>query len=99
MFDGLTKDEHWSAVCRTRDDGFVVGPRLEALEIYDRVGGGDSFASGLFYGLLEGKSVAEALAYGVAHGALAMTTPGDTSMASLAEVERLVRGGGARVQR
>ncbi|MFN8224858.1 MAG: sugar kinase [Gaiellales bacterium] len=89
----------WSAVCRTRDDGFVIGPRLEALEIYDRVGGGDSFASGLFYGLLEGMPVAVALAYGVAHGALAMTTPGDTSMATLAEVERLVRGGSARVQR
>ena len=89
----------WTAVCRTRADGFVVGPRYDALEIYDRVGGGDSFASGFFYGLLEGKTAANALAYGVAHGALAMTTPGDTSMATLAEVERLVAGASARVQR
>lgn len=69
------------------------------LEILDRVGGGDSFASGLVYGLLQGFDVATALEYGAAHGALAMTTPGDTSMASLAEVERLVRGGSARVVR
>ena len=63
------------------------------------MGGGDSFASGLIYGLLEGFDIAQALAYGVAHGALAMTTPGDTSMATLAEVERVVAGGGARVIR
>ena len=88
----------WSAVCRTRD-GFHVGPRYDALEILDRVGGGDSFASGLFYGLLNGWDAEKSLAYGVAHGALAMTTPGDTSMATLAEVERLVAGGSARVQR
>jgi len=88
----------WMAVCRTRS-GFHVGPRLDGLEILDRVGGGDSFASGLIYGLLEGFDVARALAYGVAHGALAMTTPGDTSMATLAEVERVVAGGAARVIR
>jgi 2-dehydro-3-deoxygluconokinase len=69
------------------------------LEIYDRVGGGDSFASGLIYGLMEKGDLALAVEYGAAHGALAMTTPGDTSMASLAEVESLVKGGGARVQR
>ncbi|HXI60371.1 MAG TPA: sugar kinase [Polyangia bacterium] len=69
------------------------------LEIYDRVGGGDSFASGLVYGLLEKGDLAQAVEYGAAHGALAMTTPGDTSMASLGEVESLVKGGGARVQR
>ncbi|MDB5106015.1 MAG: kinase, pfkB family protein [Fibrobacteres bacterium] len=69
------------------------------LEIFDRVGGGDSFASGLIYGLLEKNDLAQAVEYGAAHGALAMTTPGDTSMASLAEVESLVKGGGARVQR
>jgi 2-dehydro-3-deoxygluconokinase len=69
------------------------------LEIYDRVGGGDSFASGLIYGLMEKGDLALAVEYGAAHGALAMTTPGDTSMASLAEVESLVAGGGARVQR
>ena len=69
------------------------------MEIYDRVGGGDSFASGLIYGLMEKGDLALGVAYGAAHGALAMTTPGDTSMATLAEVEALVRGDGARVQR
>jgi len=69
------------------------------LEILDRVGGGDSFASGLIYGILSDLSLEEALAYAVAHGALAMTTPGDTSMATLAEVARLAAGGSARVQR
>jgi 2-dehydro-3-deoxygluconokinase len=88
----------WGGVCSTRD-GFFVGPELPGLEILDRVGGGDSFASGLIYGLLTGHDVGTALGYGVAHGALAMTTPGDTSMATLDEVERLVRGGGARVVR
>ena len=62
------------------------------LEIFDRVGGGDSFASGLIYGLLEGLGPARAIELGAAHGALAMTTPGDTSMATLAEVERLAVG-------
>jgi 2-dehydro-3-deoxygluconokinase len=88
----------WTAVCRTRD-GFHLGQRIDGLEIYDRVGGGDSFASGLFYGLLQGLDADAALAYGVAHGALAMTTPGDTSMATLDEVERLMRGSAARVVR
>ena len=88
----------WSAACRT-SAGFQVGPAFEGLEILDRVGGGDSFASGFFYALLDGRSAEEALAYGVAHGALAMTTPGDTSMVTLAEVERLVKGGSARIQR
>jgi 2-dehydro-3-deoxygluconokinase len=88
----------WTAVCRTRDR-LHVGPRFDGLEIFDRVGGGDSFASGLFYGLLQERDVDTALAYGVAHGALAMTTPGDTSMVTLAEVERLLRGGAARVTR
>jgi 2-dehydro-3-deoxygluconokinase len=88
----------WSAVCRTRD-GFHAGPELRELEILDRIGGGDSFASGFAYALLSGSDTDAALAYGVAHGALAMTTPGDTSMATLAEVERLVAGGAARVVR
>ena len=88
----------WSAVCRTAA-GFEVGPRFDGLEICDRVGGGDSFASGFFYGLLSEMEPAAALAFGVAHGALAMTTPGDTSTATLDEVERLVRGAAARVQR
>ncbi len=63
------------------------------------VGGGDSFASGLIYALLADKSPAEAVQYGAAHGALAMTTPGDTTMATLVEVENLIAGGGARVKR
>jgi len=88
----------WSGVCSTRAS-FHVGPQMRGLEIFDRVGGGDSFASGLIYGLLQGFDVDRALAYGVAHGALAMTTPGDTSMATLDEVERVVRGGAARVVR
>jgi 2-dehydro-3-deoxygluconokinase len=65
----------------------------------DRVGGGDSFASGLIYGFLKSGDPQKAVEYGAAHGALAMTTPGDTSMASLSEVEKLVGGGGARVER
>lgn len=71
----------------------------EDLEVLDRVGGGDSFASGLVHGLLEGWPVEQALEYGAAHGALAMTTPGDTSMATLQQVEQLVAGAGARVVR
>ncbi|MFI4911167.1 MAG: PfkB family carbohydrate kinase [Sedimentisphaeraceae bacterium JB056] len=69
------------------------------LEILDRVGGGDSFASGLIYGFMEGKGAQDAVNYGAAHGALAMTTPGDTTMASLNEVEKVVAGGTARVDR
>ena len=88
----------WSAVCMTRE-GFHLGPSFDGLEIFDRVGGGDSFASGLIFGLLEGRPADQALAYGVAHGALAMTTPGDTSMATRAEVERLVAGRAPRVDR
>jgi 2-dehydro-3-deoxygluconokinase len=71
----------------------------EDLEIYDRVGGGDSFASGLIYGLMEGKDPGEAVNYGAAHGALAMTTPGDTTTANLSEVEKVMKGGSARVDR
>ncbi len=82
-----------------RRSGFVEATHRPGLEILDRVGGGDSFASGLIYGLLLGYDLATAVEYGAAHGALAMTTPGDTSMASLKEVEALVRGAGARVER
>ena len=88
----------WSAICWA--DGRVYnGLDLKGLEIYDRVGGGDSFASGLIYGLMETGDPQTAVNYGVAHGALAMTTPGDTSMATKAEVERIIGGAGARVQR
>ena len=88
----------WAAVLFT--DGTLYQSRAyDALEIWDRVGGGDSFASGLVYGLLAGKGPQWAVECGAAHGAFAMTTPGDTTMASLAEVERVMKGGSARVQR
>ncbi len=91
-------DNDWSAIC-WYDGSVYESISFPHLEIYDRVGGGDSFASGFIYGLLEGKDPQTALNYGVAHGALAMTTPGDTSMARLKEVEKLASGGSARVQR
>ena len=77
----------------------VRSTRRERLEILDRVGGGDSFASGLIYGLLGGQGLATAVEYAAAHGALAMTTPGDTSMATEAEVLKLAAGGSARAER
>ncbi len=88
----------WGAVLYM-DGQFHDAILREGLEIYDRVGGGDSFASGLIYGLMEGKSPSEAANYGAAHGALAMTTPGDTTTTSLAEVEKVMKGSGARVDR
>jgi 2-dehydro-3-deoxygluconokinase len=88
----------WGAVCWCEGE-FHVATERRGLEILDRVGGGDSFASGFIYGLMELGDAARAVEYGAAHGALAMTTPGDTTMASLAEVEKVVRGGGARVDR
>jgi len=88
----------WSAICWAEGKVYQ-GMELESLEILDRVGGGDSFASGLIYGLMAGKDYATALNYGICHGALAMTTSGDTSMASQKEVESLMKGAGARVQR
>jgi len=89
----------WGAVARSEDSGLVEATHRPALEIYDRVGGGDSFASGLIFGLMSGRSLVDSVELGAAHGALAMTTPGDTSMASLKEVEALAAGGSARVQR
>lgn len=88
----------WSALCWA-DGTLYRGMQLNNLEIFDRVGGGDSFASGLIYGLMTTGDAQQAVNYGVAHGALAMTTPGDTSMASRKEVEALIGGAGARVQR
>jgi 2-dehydro-3-deoxygluconokinase len=88
----------WGAICWAGGK-FYEAPNREDLEILDRVGGGDSFASGLIYGFLQFNDPQKAVEYGAAHGALAMTTPGDTSMASLKEVEALVKGGSARVQR
>ncbi|MFF1528044.1 sugar kinase [Cellulomonas sp. NPDC058312] len=89
----------WGALAWSRESGLVQATHRPGLEILDRVGGGDSFASGLVYGLLEGEPLATAVEYGAAHGALAMTTPGDTTMASKAEVLKLAGGGGARVDR
>jgi 2-dehydro-3-deoxygluconokinase len=87
----------WGAMALYEDKILHV-PQRE-IDILDRVGGGDSFASGLIYGLLAGKGIEWAVKCGVAHGALAMTSPGDTSMATLAEVERLMKGGSARIAR
>jgi 2-dehydro-3-deoxygluconokinase len=89
----------WSAIAWSRADGFAESVLRPGLEILDRVGGGDSFASGLVYGLLEGLGLQTAVEYGAAHGALAMTTAGDTSTARKDEVEKLVAGGGARAAR
>ena len=88
----------WGAICWA-GGSFFLAPNRVGLEIWDRVGGGDSFASGLIYGFLSGKDPQWAVECGAAHGALAMTTPGDTSMATLAEVERVMKGGTARVAR
>lgn len=89
----------WGAVAWSRRDGFAHATPRPGLLIMDRVGGGDSFASGLIFGMLTGRGLTDAVELGAAHGALAMTTPGDTTMASLAEVERLASGGSARVVR
>jgi 2-dehydro-3-deoxygluconokinase len=88
----------WGAMAWCGGEFFTAIHRPN-LEILDRVGGGDSFASGFIYGLMELGDPQLAVEYGAAHGALAMTTPGDTTMASLAEVKKLVAGGGARVDR
>ncbi|MCC7519557.1 MAG: sugar kinase [Verrucomicrobiae bacterium] len=92
-----TKND-WSAICWA-EGKFYESRKYPALEILDRVGGGDSFASGLIYGLLTTGDPQKAVDYGAAHGALAMTTPGDTSMATRKEVEKVMGGGGARVVR
>jgi 2-dehydro-3-deoxygluconokinase len=88
----------WSAIC-WHDGTFYDSRKYPELEILDRVGGGDSFASGLAFGFLEFNCPQKAVDYGAAHGALASTTPGDTSMATRAEVEKQIKGGGARVVR
>src|SRR5688572_222226 len=88
----------WGAIAWCDGTFYEATPRPD-LEILDRVGGGDSFASGLIYGFLAGKDPRWSVECGAAHGALAMTTPGDTSMATLAEIERVMKGGTARVSR
>ena len=89
----------WSAICWA--DGEIYKAKdYKGLEILDRVGGGDSFASGAdIYGLMTTQNAETAVNYGAAHGALAMTTPGDTTMADKREVEAVMGGKGARVQR
>ena len=89
----------WGAVAWSAAEGFAEATPRRSLEIFDRVGGGDSFASGLLYGLLELGDLQVAVEYGAAHGALAMTTPGDTSTARLDEVRRLVHRPDARIVR
>lgn len=88
----------WSAIA-WYNGNFYQSRQYPDLEILDRVGGGDSFASGFIYGMMTTDDAQKAVDYGAAHGALAMTTPGDTSMADKGEVEKLMKGGGARVQR
>ncbi|MDR0534857.1 MAG: sugar kinase [Puniceicoccales bacterium] len=88
----------WSAICWNAGN-FYESRKYPNLEILDRVGGGDSFASGLQFGFLAKNDPQLAVDYGAAHGALASTTPGDTSMATRREVEKLMAGGGARVVR
>lgn len=88
----------WGAICWAGGE-FHASRTYADLEIFDRVGGGDSFASGLIFGLISTGDPRKAVEYGAAHGALAMTTPGDTSMATRREVEAVMQGAGARVQR
>jgi 2-dehydro-3-deoxygluconokinase len=92
-----TQRHTWSAVAWV-DGESVQAPTCE-LEVLDRVGGGDGFASGFFYGLLSGATPQEAVTLGWAHGALLTTTPGDTSMVTLEQVRAFARGGSARIQR
>jgi 2-dehydro-3-deoxygluconokinase len=88
----------WGAILYMNGN-FYEATLRENLEIYDRIGGGDSFASGLIYALMEEKSPQQAVEYGAADGALAMTTPGDTTTVSLSDVEKVMTGGTARVDR
>jgi 2-dehydro-3-deoxygluconokinase len=92
-----SNEHHWGAVAWI-DGRIHVTPTLE-LQVFDRVGGGDGFAAGLFYGLLAGETPDDALRLGWAHGALVTTFPGDTTMATLEEVWALARGGSSRIQR
>jgi 2-dehydro-3-deoxygluconokinase len=92
-----TNRHSWSAVAWINGKT-VMAPTCE-LDVYDRVGGGDGFAAGLFYGLLSGESEEEAIRLGWAHGALLTSFPGDTTMATLEQVRSLAKGGSARIQR
>ncbi len=92
-----TNRHDWSAVCWASGETFCA-PTCQ-LDVFDRIGGGDGFASGFFHGLMVGESVEEALRLGWAHGALLTTFPGDTTMASLEQVRNFAQGGSARIQR
>ncbi|WP_205474019.1 sugar kinase [Nocardioides sp. SYSU D00038] len=92
-------DNDWQAIAWSPETGVLSSVARDHLAIFDRVGGGDGFASGLVYGLLEGEDLQTSLELGAAHGALAMTTPGDTSMVTADEVRSLAGGGSARVRR
>ncbi|WP_193606609.1 sugar kinase [Nocardioides lijunqiniae] len=92
-------DNDWQAIAWSPETGVLTSAARDHLAILDRVGGGDGFASGLVYGLLSGEDLQECLELGAAHGALAMTTPGDTSMVTREEVRSLASGGSARVRR
>jgi 2-dehydro-3-deoxygluconokinase len=92
-----TSRHGWGAVAWV-DGKECVAPTCE-LDVYDRVGGGDGFASGFIYGLLTGEAAEDAVRLGWAHGALLTTFPGDTTMATLDSVRAFSRGGSARIQR
>jgi 2-dehydro-3-deoxygluconokinase len=92
-----TNRHSWSAVAWINGE-ICTAPTIE-LDVYDRVGGGDGFASGLFYGLLTGESPADSVRLGWAHGALLTTYPGDTTMATLDQVRALAKGGSSRIVR
>jgi 2-dehydro-3-deoxygluconokinase len=92
-----TNRHNWSAVAWINGKTYQA-PTAE-LDVYDRVGGGDGYASGFFYGLLTGESPEEAVKLGWAHGALLTTTPGDTTMVTVDQVKAFAKGGSARIQR
>ncbi len=92
-----TNRHRWGAVAWVNGQTFI-SPQCD-LDVYDRVGGGDGFAAGFFYGLLRGESPAEAVKLGWAHGALLTTTPGDTTMVTVDQVRAFAKGGSARIQR
>ena len=89
----------WSSAAWSPATGFLRGPEMPGLHVLDRIGSGDGFAAGLVYGLITGADLGRALAYGTVHGALAMTTPGDASMASLTDVEALIANASSSVRR
>jgi len=92
-----TSHHSWSAVAWV--NGHTLAAPTCELNVVDRVGGGDGFASGFFYGLLNGETAEESLRLGWAHGALLTTFPGDTTMSTVEQVRAFAKGGSARIQR